>query len=361
MHSSQTNKRILYADILRVLAVFAVMTNHVCASGLFVTPISSFNWQVINFYDCLTRWAVPIFVMISGMFLLNPEKEMSLTKIYREKILRIATALIFWGFIYRSIYAIKLSFIDKTGFEISFQSMLNEYVLIFCGSAWYHLWFLYMIIGLYVLAPLFRIFTQNAKKKDYLYLFILFFTFGSILPLIKDSLSLINSSIRINFGIIELLGYSTFFILGYYLSKFEVSEKIKHIIFGAAFVSVILQIIGTFFVSNKTGIANEFLYGNTRPNVVIQAIAVFLFIKDYPQKIAITEKMQKSFLTLSKYSFGMYLVHDLFNGFCSIIGFTTTSFSPILAIPARSLATLLMSFIVVWVLNKIPILNKYCI
>ena len=124
---------------------------------------------------------------------------------------------------------------------------------------------------------------------------------------------------------------------------------------------MILQIIGTFFISNKTGIANEFLYGNTRPNVVIQSVAVFLFIKNNLQNTIIIKKVQKYFLIFSKYSFGMYLIHDVFNGFFSIIGFTTTSFSPILAIPIRSIATFSMSFIVVWTLNKIPFFNKYCI
>ena len=92
------NNRILYPDILRILAVFAVMMIHVSASGFYTNPVQSFTWQVVNFYEWMVRWAVPVFVMVSGMFFLNPQKEITLSKLYRKSIFRIVMALITWGY-----------------------------------------------------------------------------------------------------------------------------------------------------------------------------------------------------------------------------------------------------------------------
>ena len=85
-------ERVVYADLLRIFATFAVIVMHVAASGWSSTPVSSFDWQVYNLYDSLARWAVPVFVMLSGMFLLDPQKDTSTAKIYRKYILRIILA-----------------------------------------------------------------------------------------------------------------------------------------------------------------------------------------------------------------------------------------------------------------------------
>ena len=59
------------------------------------------------------------------------------------------------------------------------------------GPPWYHLWYLYMLIGLYLLVPLYRIFTKNTTEKQFLYLLILFFIFGLCLPFAKKSCSIL--------------------------------------------------------------------------------------------------------------------------------------------------------------------------
>ena len=59
---------ILFPDILRIMAVFAVIMIHICAYGFYNYDVSCFDWQIINAYECLIRCAVPIFVMINGIF-----------------------------------------------------------------------------------------------------------------------------------------------------------------------------------------------------------------------------------------------------------------------------------------------------
>ena len=84
-----SNKRIVYADLLRIIATFAVIVLHVSASKWYDTPVKDFNWQIYNLYDSLVRWSVPIFVMLSGMFFLNPEKFIPTSNIIKKYIFRI--------------------------------------------------------------------------------------------------------------------------------------------------------------------------------------------------------------------------------------------------------------------------------
>lgn len=221
------NNRILYPDILRILAVFAVMMIHVSASGFYTNPVQSFTWQVVNFYECMVRWAVPVFVMVSGMFLLNPQKEITLSKLYRKNIFRIVMALITWGLFYRSLSISKMIFLDKVCDKELTVGILKQCSTFVFGHAWYHLWFLYMIIGLYLLVPLIRVFTTYATKKQYHYLFILYFLFGSLLPLLQGVLILVDDRLKISFSIKELMGFAGYFILGYYLFRYDLSHRVK--------------------------------------------------------------------------------------------------------------------------------------
>ena len=356
-----SEERIVFPDLLRILAIFFVILAHVGSIGFVRFPVSTFNWHVSNFYECLTRWSVPIFVMISGMFFLNPQKEIPFAKLYRKNIFRLLVALVFWGILYRTIGVVQFAIDSDVTFGAVITKMANEYSKLLFGPVWYHLWFLYMIIGLYILVPLIRIFTKSAAKKHYHYLFLIYAVFGSFLPLINDSLLFANSTLEINFKIAELMGFGIYFVLGYYLYKFEVSKRARKWIYIAAVVSVAVQIMGTYFVSDKVGIAHQLLFEYSRPNVVIQAVAIFLFVKSTSLKLRIPARAKMTISTLSRYTFGMYLMHDFFNILFAKIGFTVTCVNPVLAIPLRTLATFILSLVAVWMLDKVPVVKKYCI
>jgi len=354
-----SGNRILYPDLLRVFAVFAVIVIHVSASGFYSLPITSFEWKIVNLYGSAARWAVPIFVMVSGIFFLNPQRKVYASKLYRKKIFRIFTALVFWGLLYRSVDIVKLIVLQNADFTTVVSAMFRSYSHVLFGTAWYHLWFLYMIIGLYMIVPLLRVFTKNAALKHYNYFFLLFVIFGSAIPLLSDSLALMNRRYEINFKIPELMGFVSYFILGFYLSINDLPRRIRCWLYAFALASVFLQVVGTLFVSSQFGVAHDLLYGFFRPNVVIPSIAVFVFIKELSKR-NFSKRARMAIYVLSKYSFGMYLVHDVFNMFFQKVGFTITCISPALAIPLRSLATFGLSFLAIWGLSKIPVLNKYC-
>lgn len=64
-------RRTVYFDCLRVLATLGVIIIHVTSFNWGKVSVSSFDWQVLNFYNGIVRFAVPCFVMISGALFLE--------------------------------------------------------------------------------------------------------------------------------------------------------------------------------------------------------------------------------------------------------------------------------------------------
>jgi len=156
-------QRVIYLDYLRIAATFCVVVLHISGQNWYTTSVNSFEWNVLNFYDSIVRWVVPIFVMISGALFLDNEKELSVNKLFSKNIFRITTALIFWS----SFYALDEG-IQGANFSSFFISLLEVN---------YHLWFLIMLIGLYITVPIFRKITESSQLTKYFLIVSLIFTF----------------------------------------------------------------------------------------------------------------------------------------------------------------------------------------
>lgn len=73
--SKENNKRIVYYDILNVLAIIAVVALH--CNGIVHNFSTNYKraWMTSLIVECICYWAVPIFLMLSGATLMK----------YREK------------------------------------------------------------------------------------------------------------------------------------------------------------------------------------------------------------------------------------------------------------------------------------
>ena len=69
--------RLVKYDILRIVSSFAIVLLHVSASYWNVVDVHGTEFQVMTIYNSLTRFAVPVFFMLSGLFLVSPQKENS--------------------------------------------------------------------------------------------------------------------------------------------------------------------------------------------------------------------------------------------------------------------------------------------
>ena len=129
------------------------------------------GWMEQVIIAAISRFAVPCFIMISGVIWLHKGNDVSIKSLWKKRIPRLFTSLLFWSI----LYAIFTEWSNKK-FEI-YRFVKN----VFCGN--YHLWFLYMFIGVYTVIPLIQYISKS--EKLFRYLLVLSGIFTSVIPTMK--------------------------------------------------------------------------------------------------------------------------------------------------------------------------------
>lgn len=168
-------QRVHYADLLRISAAFMVILLHVSAQYWNVLPVTCTSWFILHVYDSFARPAVAIFVMLSGMFLLHPAKQISLPQIFQRYCKKLVLILLFWTIFYATWHDVIWTF--YRGGTINWQT-----VSISLQSGHYHLWYCYMLLGLYLLLSFLR--KIAVDRTLLLYFLVLCFCFTVIFPVL---------------------------------------------------------------------------------------------------------------------------------------------------------------------------------
>lgn len=346
------DKRLDHYDLLRILATFSVMLLHVAAGGVVTAyNIKSYEWNVCNFYDSFVRYSVPIFVMLSGTFFLDNSKPLPWPKVAR-KTFRLVTAYLFWAVCYSIV-----SVVARYGFTFDIHVLISFIGGLITGH--YHLWFLFMIVGLYLVTPILREITKDRKLSWY-FVILWFIFWGCTSYVVKIPIyGKVFAGIFDNIGIHTVLGYSGYYVLGYLLSTTDFRKKWKSLIYTIGLLGLVGTILGTCVLSSHFGRTID-LYGNSYPNVILWSIAVFVFFKEEVSRLNLSEKCSRHVRYLSKLTFGMYLTH-IFSQMVVNKLFYITSFNPLFSVPLSAILIFIISFLVAFIIDHIPGVRKYII
>ncbi len=345
--------RLIYADLLRVIATLGVIVIHVCSLWFYDVGVGTAAWTVYNVYDSLVRACVPLFVMLSGMFLLDPKHSLPLPKLFFHNILRIFICLLFWG----AVYAI-VDF-GWAGGRFTLSGALAALRTALMGQTHYHLWFLYTILGLYLVAPILRAFVRGASRGDLHYFLLLCFLVTSLLPLLLQLFpNAPLSTFLSRLGLHTVAGYVGYFVAGYYLKTYTLSRLAEFILYLLGLGGGAVTIWGTALLSRRAGSLSGLFYDYLTPNVCAMAVALFVLFR-YLLGVSDERSRRRSLSGLAQTTFGVYLVHDLFLILFRHLGLTALPIPPVAAVPLLSALTFLCSFAVAWLLHKIPFVGKY--
>jgi surface polysaccharide O-acyltransferase-like enzyme len=362
--------RIVYADLLRTSALAAVILLHTAALKWYSTPVNTFAWQVMNIYTGLTRWPVPIFVMVCGIFHLRPlssslKQPLHCKEEYRillqKRLLRLIYAIAFWTIVYNGYDLLTRYFVLHE--PIGLMEVLLVPLKIPLGPGWRHLWILYMIIGLYLLTPLVRIFIAHAEKPHLKCFLILSGVIGSGFPFLNFIMEKIHgaSAYKIYLPVPELSGYLGYYVAGYYFANNAIRKRTRTAFYCTAIIAVVLTILGTAYLSLKNNRPEEFLYGPLLPATMLVSFSIFLIFKQVFGSRRFSQKQIQSFCSISGCTLGVYIFHDLVLRVFQLWGLSPVSFNPLFSIPLISTAVLVISLIAVSLIKKIPILEKYIV
>lgn len=327
---------------LRVTATISVILLHVASTVLYKysqVPIS--HWWIGNIYDSIVRFSVPMFLMITGALLLG--KQHSYPLFLKKTVVRILFPFVFWTAIY-----IIYNFMEPPQFFGKLETQTNfDWVIqqIRDGSS-YHLWYVYMLIGLYITIPLLNKLIIGVKKK-YLLLFlivwVIFITFSTSK----------NSAYNFEWNLWYILGYLGYLVLGYYLSIINTKHKIVTILAGVVFfIGIFITAYGTFYFTEMDGAFHKLYYAYLTPNVLLMTASLFVLMKNVD--INLSGVLKKTRDLIDKHSYGIYLSHILVLNYLTMYGVEWDLFHPIIGIPLTTISTLSIAVTIVYLINKIP-------
>ncbi len=347
----ESNKRIYYLDILRVIACLAIIMIHT-SSRFVIKDFGSSNFYVGNFFDSIARIGVPIFIMISGSLMLDKNYKYTNKKLINH-ISKMIRFLIFWSILYSVIYNIFIPiFIKHEPLDIVkfIESIIDGH---------FHLWFIYMIIGLYLIVPLLRLWVKDENKKYVEYFIVISVILSFIMPeiiLIGSYYNTLFEHINIALSNINLKyveGYTTYFILGWYLNNYNIKNKKLLYILGIISIIITFGSTAILSISKETAIQ---MYDNLTINVFFQSIMIFVIIKDKYKNIEYTNK--KIISNISKNSLGIYAIHPLIITIVNKILINVGLDIAIINIPICFILVFIISFIISYLASKIPLLKR---
>lgn len=337
--------RMYYLDYLRIISTFFVVFLHVSASKILEVPIASNAWLVFVGYDSFSRFVVPMFAMISGALFLNPDRTVKIKNLYLKNILRIATAYIVWSTSYAIYYN------RQWGTDAVVKAAIKGH---------YHMWFLLMLIGVYAIVPILRKIVEDKKTLRYYLVIAGVFTF--VLPLvmkIANSPTFSEAYGKMNFHF--TIGYSAYFVLGYFLASTDFTKLGKWICYILGVLGLAAIFALTVYSSVKTGLNDLSWWDNFSPFIMLMSVALFVFAKYEMSKIKVGKVFGKIVSELSKCSFGVYLFHAYVLERVGFYGLNVLSFNAVLSVPAIALFVFAVSFVISFAINKIPFISKYLV
>ena len=300
--------------------------------------------QVFNVYIYMfsefARFGVPVFLMLSGALLLN--RDIEIKSFLKRKVPRIAYPFLFYFII----------------FWLS-SFLLNRE---FSYTIFTYNWYFWMILGVYLSVPIINKFIQQTSESEIEYFLAIF-----VLAAIFYQITLIfgiEHYFDLNFFVAPI-GY---LVLGYYLSikQFNIDSKKLIILMAVIFLTAtFFKMLETGAVLPKNSILN---YVATQTAIVgswvdmsifeiLQAGSLFVLFKNLNLHI-----MDKVIVSISNVSYGMYLCNSL------VMSFLIPIFTPIpsngIEICAIIIVMILVVFVVSWILvtliSRIPVIGKYC-
>lgn len=349
--NSAGTERIVYPDVLRIICIFAVVVQHVAGKNMWTTEAGSYHYDIFTAYVLCARFAVPVFFMISGCFLLDPLKNISIGHVWKKYIARIALVYIVWSAVYSCITVF-------TAWDFAWSNAFEQLVTCFVAGP-YHFWFLFVLAGLYMILPFLRTIVKNRSRQELRYFLLLWFLFSSIIPALqKLNLFSFITSVAISMQVQFVVGFVGLYILGYYLHTFELAKRTVFCIYAFGLIALICSYIFTFYTAKHYGIKDDFWQGSFSITIIPQAAAIFVLFKKLEPRFQHSKKLSKSISSLSKLTFGIYIIHDIFITVLYANNIHTLTYNPLICILPLSIIVFALSAFTTYLIQKIPVLKR---
>ncbi len=340
-------------DLARAVAILAVALIH--ASAFFLTSYGreTVEFSVGNLFDSAARIGVPLFLMISGALMLDETRPITVKKILGKYVKNILLLLYFWSLLYAVVTQILLPIYTDT--PVSIRGFLAALLY-----GHYHMWYLFMVVGLYLVTPFLRAFVKR-ENRQLVQLFLVLAVLMQFVPTVCTALSKCSNlwaSIDVlpyftrwlsQFKLSFFSQYTAYYVLGWYITHMGVSTPWKRYVwYGASAVSLLTTI---WFVQMSGDYANG--YSELNLLILVYSSGVFLLLNQIGQPLGKATRI--GVLALSKSSFGIYIIHPIVLELLRMA--VPYHRIPALYIVVSYVVVLAISWVVTVLISKLPVLK----
>lgn len=321
-------------DFIRIVCIFSVIMIHITTKILAISGHDLINHSFTLFLNQSSRFAVPLFFMISAFGLkLNYSSDIKYLPYLKQRLSKILLPYVFWSSIY-------YYFIYPNNSQSIFQALLH-------GSASYQLYFIPTLFLFYLIFPLI---SRYSKLLNQIVILSILFIIQLIFLSLDYYYQPLSFAHPINVFILNFL----FFILGIIASQHQ--EKIYNFVKKYIKIMIPLSYILAIYLTLEGGLryfkTQNYLsfYSQWRPSVFLYSIIIFSLLFYFGKEIKINPQFIKKF---SSYSFFVYFVHIIFIEIIwkylpnTILNYSLISF----------LLVLIPSYLVAYLFSKIPKLS----
>ncbi|RPJ28699.1 MAG: hypothetical protein EHM33_03675 [Chloroflexi bacterium] len=349
--AEQTGRKEIFPwiDLIRVVAIFLVVVGHV--SGQLTSAwgkIPNEQWMIANVYGSMGRVSVPLFFMVSG-YLLMPRSE-GLRSFYAKRMTKVLIPFVVWSLIYLLWYCRS---------HACTPGLVSD-LLLFEG-AYYHLWFLYSLIGIYLILPVFRLITRPDTDRQILWYFIVLWL------VFQPGLAIADRfwGFKINLSVPMARGFVCFFVFGYLLGAVTLSRSRIILSIVVGLLGLLATIIGTYILTFSSGKFDGFFYELVSLNVILASGAAFILLRWMSETEPFTSPEAHALARgLAATTFGVYLTHviviEVLSDWIPFLHINSFMGNAIWSVPLVSILVFLLSFLIVRLLQKTPLV-KYIV
>lgn len=330
--------RIVWIDFLRLIGVIGVIIIHIVSNTINTFGgLSKEAHTIYCFIHYFSSFAVPLFVMVSGMMFLGKDN-LTFKDVFKKYLLKVLLIIFVIGTI---MILMEEIFINKS---VSLDLVRRVFLRLIEGDSWAHMWYLYLVFGLYLLTPVFVLITKNIKEKDYRTFLIILFAISIIIPTLNELFD-----IKIAFNKLGISGYIFYYFYGYYLYKYDTSKKFKLFNYIVSILCIIYTIYRAIYINTLDDV-----YSYTTLVPCMLASSTILLLK------GTTVKSGDVINTIGVCSLGIYVIHQFFiNIIYKVIKFDLIVTHPYSCLFLYFLIIFSSSFLVTYLLRKIKFVKKY--
>lgn len=376
---SQSREHLVWCDVLRLLAFFLLFCCHGAdpfyASAAYASAGQSVEQELVTWgvrWGSLVRPCVPLFVMLTGVLIL-PVRQSS-EQFYRRRIPRVLIPFLLWSAAYymtpwiTGLMGLDSSVVYKlfSWAESDSQSWSDgllkvisipfSFSFIAC-----HMWYIYMLIGLYLYLPIFSAWVERATRKE-MKMFLWIWAASTILPYFTQYIShyCFGTCEWNSFGLFYYFaGFNGYLLLGHYIHRYVRMSLGKTLFVALPMLVAGYAITHVGYTSimdlpDKTPEMVELFWTYCTPNVLMMSLAWFLLVRhiDIPSG----SRIARWLANLTACGFGVYMIHYYFVCVGYDLGEWLGLPAP-LRIPFSALVILLCSWPIVGLARKC--LGKY--